>query len=64
MGLIGQKFLLSQDAKMWWEVRRLHKWTFKRVLPSEEGEEAKCFWFGQIVWFRHPTTQAVSVDED
>ena len=29
----------GQDPKVWWEVRRLHKWTFKRLLP-EDGEEA------------------------
>ena len=32
-----------QDPKVWWEVRRLHKWTFKRLLP-EDGEEAPVFY--------------------
>mmetsp|Transcript_33629 Transcript_33629/g.77624 ORF Transcript_33629/g.77624 Transcript_33629/m.77624 type:complete len:217 (-) Transcript_33629:101-751(-) len=37
---VTEKYALQKDASVWWEVRRLHKWTFKRILPDEDGSEA------------------------
>eukprot|EP00931_Biecheleriopsis_adriatica_P124587 TRINITY_DN99733_c0_g1_i1.p1 TRINITY_DN99733_c0_g1~~TRINITY_DN99733_c0_g1_i1.p1 ORF type:complete len:239 (+),score=57.32 TRINITY_DN99733_c0_g1_i1:40-717(+) len=37
---VTEKYTLSKDSTIWWEVRRLHKWTFARVLPGEDGQEA------------------------
>ena len=37
---VTEKYSSEKDESIWWEVRRLHKWTFKRILPSEDGEEA------------------------
>ncbi|CAE8626069.1 unnamed protein product [Polarella glacialis] len=36
---VTEKFTLSKDSSIWWEVRRLHKWTFKRTLAGEAGQE-------------------------
>eukprot|EP00439_Symbiodinium_sp_Y106_P026164 s4122_g3.t1 len=37
---VTEKYTLQKDPTVWWEVRRLHKWTFKRHLPDEDGNEA------------------------
>ncbi|CAE7195491.1 unnamed protein product [Symbiodinium natans] len=37
---VTEKYTLQKDPSVWWEVRRLHKWTFKRHLPDEHGNEA------------------------
>ncbi|CAE7939914.1 unnamed protein product [Symbiodinium necroappetens] len=37
---VTEKYTLQKDPSVWWEVRRLHKWTFKRHLPDEDGNEA------------------------
>lgn len=37
---VREKYVLSKDSTYWWEVQRLHKWTFKRILPGEYGSDA------------------------
>ncbi|CAJ1427776.1 unnamed protein product [Effrenium voratum] len=38
---VTEKYTLHKDPKVWWEVRRLHKWTFKRFLPTEGSEASE-----------------------
>ncbi|CAK9044590.1 unnamed protein product [Durusdinium trenchii] len=36
---VTEKYTSLKDESVWWEVRRLHKWTFKRILLGEDAAD-------------------------